>query len=482
METLTKTIKRLNDEQFQELLSEVAPNKQSKPYLVLEAARQRELNDSQMIEYLEVNPNTYYTLKSRLSTKIASVLSKKVVNPISILMQEVARVPANLYGNNKQVAIRALKELEKQLIEYDMSNELITVYKTLARLYMYNEQEHEHYSRLHDKYVAFSLAGIKAENLFYDFILKAGKYELTRQKQDLDAVQDIVRKLSNIAELYDSHRLYVFYNIIRIYHICMISEDNESIQSREIEIDQTLKNIQAIFDKYPLDTLYNNIRFMVAFLYFEYYQKCGYYVRARHYYEKVKDRIPELAGQHILSFHVIRFLQSKLEMFLTSEDINELTELNDTLKADLDIDKEEIYQYVFLNRYFAISKFYEREYSATAKLLNKLRHEAYLKPYHHIDMDIKMFQALQYCLMRDADLAKQMLNSVARQSKEDDGYENIDILIKFIRASFKDTDPPKKVKRLEYLWNQFLAANKGQKRILEYVRLNETMLATMAKF
>src|SRR6185503_15939236 len=112
METLMQIVKRLSEEDYKMLLSNISSDKFSKPYIVLEAARHKVLTDAQMIEILDINPSTYYTLKSRLHSKVAAVLSKKVENPISALMNEVSRVPASLYGTNRQVAIRSLKELE----------------------------------------------------------------------------------------------------------------------------------------------------------------------------------------------------------------------------------------------------------------------------------------------------------------------------------------------------------------------------------
>jgi hypothetical protein len=102
MDSLIKTIKRLSEEDYRALLEQIAPNKHSKPYIVLESARHKDLTDSQMIEVLEVNPSTYYTLKSRLNNKVATILAKKVENPISVLLDEVSRVPANVYSTNKQ--------------------------------------------------------------------------------------------------------------------------------------------------------------------------------------------------------------------------------------------------------------------------------------------------------------------------------------------------------------------------------------------
>ena len=124
METLNKTIKKLNDQEYQELLSAVAGRKNNKPYRVLEAARNQNFDEGQMMELLSVNPSTYYTLKSRLNERIAQYLSKNVKNPISALKDKVSLVPAMLFSSDRDVSIRALKNLEKQLIEYDLSNEL----------------------------------------------------------------------------------------------------------------------------------------------------------------------------------------------------------------------------------------------------------------------------------------------------------------------------------------------------------------------
>ena len=171
MDTLNKTIKKLNEPEYQELLSAVAGRKNNKPYLVLEAARKENYDETQMMEMLSVNPSTYYTLKSRLNERIAQYLSKNVKNPISALKDKVAMVPAMLFSNDREVAIRALKNLEKQLIEYDLSNELIVVYKVLARLSMYNG-DFDYYEKEYNRHVAYSLAVVKAEDLFYDFVWK----------------------------------------------------------------------------------------------------------------------------------------------------------------------------------------------------------------------------------------------------------------------------------------------------------------------
>lgn len=52
--------------------------------------------------------------------------------------------------------VRALRELEKQLIEYDLNAELILVYKTLAQLHLYSE-EYDVYETKFNKHVALAI-------------------------------------------------------------------------------------------------------------------------------------------------------------------------------------------------------------------------------------------------------------------------------------------------------------------------------------
>jgi hypothetical protein len=480
METLIQTIKRLSDEDYKGLLENISTNKFSKPYIVLEAARYKNLTDTQMIELLDVNPSTYYTLKSRLNSKVAAILSKKVENPISVLMDEVTRIPANLYGTNKQVSIRALKELEKQLLEYDLSNELIIVYRTLARLHMYSP-EFSHYDRLYNKFVAFSLASAKAENHFYEFIKKAGIYELSRTQETLDDMETTLRELSNISELYNSHRLFVFFNIVRIYYLFLTASGPEALMQKEMEIDKTMQEIKSIFARYPLDTFYNNIKFIVDALYFEYYQKINNQVRAKYYYKELVDDLPEISSHHILNFHTVRFLEAKIGLYLSTRDEKILTEMNDSLAQSLYIDKDEIYNFVSYQKYMAIVKFYEGDYALTARILNNLRNMINLKSYWHIDMEIKLFQVLQYTLLNEEDLCLQITNSISRYVREEkDGYKNIKIFVKIIKASLKSSEMPKKEKKIAALWDAFKSKNTGPEAVLTFLQLDQKLIQKLA--
>lgn len=479
MDVLNKTIKKLSEEEYQALIMQVSGKKKNKPFVVLETTRTRDVADSEMMEMLQVNASTYYTLKSRLNSKIAAILSKNVQNPISSLIDEVTRVPANLYGTNKDFSIRALKELEKQLIEYDLSAELIIVYKTLSQLHLYSE-DHEHYDNLYKKHVAFSLAVSKAEGLFYKFILTTGKYLLTHSEEDHQAIIRIQREISNICELYNSHRLFVIYNIVRLYHMCIIENSPESLKARELEVENILQEMNRIFQKYHLDTFYQNIKFITDFIYFEYYQRTGNQVRADFYHDKSISVMDELCGKHFMSFHVIRFLESKIEKYLADGNIDKLTESNEKILNNLDIDTNEVYQFVMFKKYFAICKFYQRDYSGAAKAINDLRNKISLKQYLITDIECKLFQALQYCIQGEDGLCMQILSSLKRQIREHDaGFESTKLFVKMIKSALKPADYRKKVKKITEMWNEFQKVNAQNNPILKYVKLDEITIRKM---
>lgn len=480
MDTLNKTIKKLNESEYQELLSAVAGRKNNKPYLVLEAARKQNYSENQMMEMLGVTPSTYYTLKSRLNERIAQYLSSNVKNPISALKDKVAMVPAMVFGNDRDVAIRALKNLEKQLTEYDLSNELIVVYKALARLSMYNG-DFDYYEKEYNRHVAYSLAVVKAEDLFYEFVKRAGSYQLTRDERDLESIQSILREMTNISELYHGHRLFVLYNVVRVYYLCLFTTRTENLRNLELEIDSILQQVNKHFQKFELDTFYQSIRFLVDYLYFEYYQRTGNQVRADHYYKLTNQGVPDVSFKPVFSFYVTEYLNSKVERYMVNSNVEELVDINAELEANFDTNINEPYPFIAFRRFLSICKFYQGDFSGSAKMINNMRNELSMKRFIYSDVESKLFQALQYCYMGEDGLCSQLLQSVKRQIADDDKrYEPAHAFIKLLKAAIKPEEFRKKVKKLNELYEQFRGMQSGTDSILWFVKLDETMIRRLA--
>jgi hypothetical protein len=480
MDVLNKTIKKLTEEEYQQLLMEVSGKKRNKPFTVLETTRSRDVEDSEMMEILQVNPSAYYTLKSRLNSKIASILSKKVQNPIQDLMEEVSRVPAHLFGSNREFSIRALRELEKQLIEYDLNAELILVYKTLAQLNLHSE-DYACFENKYNKHVAFSLAVSKAEQLFFRFIKKLGNYQLNRRESDLEEVIMMKRELSNICELYDSHRLFVLYNIARVYYLCNVPHKIDGLKARELEIEGVLQKITQIFETYPLDTFYQNMKGITDLLYFEYYIRTGNTVRADYYQQRINSQIDDLADKHMLHFFLIQYLRSKVQKYLLDGNVEHLAQHADKLERELDIDMSESYHYIAFKKYLAVVKFYQKDYHGAARKMNELRNQLSMKQFLYTDVDCKLFQALNYSLLGDDSLCMQILSSLKRQIREQETeFESARHFMKLLRTALKPADYRRKVKKMTEMWKEFEDVNKGSFPVLSYVKADENIIRRMS--
>ncbi len=476
MDKLNKIIKKLNAEEYHNLLESIGVDKKSKPYQVLSTARIKDLTDSEMMELLDVNSSTYYTLKSRLVHKVATALSQK---PINELKEKVANVGASIFDSNKFVSIKVLKELEKQLIEYDLSNELIIMYKTLAILHLFDE-EAEHYSKLYERHVAFSLAVSKAEDLLYQFIKGLGIYRLTRREEDLDRLDNIRRELFNIGELYKSHRLFVIQSIVRIYYMCTFSTVEE-LQTSRADVERIIEEVKQTFFKYDLDIFYQNYQILVHFMYFEYYQRSNSISKSYYHFEKANALLPQILQKHIMNFFTVQFLQTKLCKYLVDRDLKDLLEMNSELESNLEIQENEVYHYVNANLFLLTIKFYEGDYSIAAKGMNDIRNKLSLRAYPHADIECRLFQALQYCILGDETLCQQIIQSTKRllqDLKED--YENAHLFLKVLKTAMKTSDLRTKVKKITKVWDEFSHANNGSRQILPYIHLDDKLLHRMA--
>jgi hypothetical protein len=478
MENLNKTIKKLSEEEYKVLLEAVTGNKKNKPYQVMELARTKELNDTQMMEILEVNSSAYYTLKSRLIDKIASILFQK---PINALKEKVAHVSSSMFDENKFMTINFLKDLEKQLIEYDLSNELVTVYKTLARVHIYNPEEYEYYDQLYQKHTAFSLSVEKAEDLLYIFVRDLGIYKLTRLPEDMKKAKSTRRELFNITELYESHRLFVLYNIIGIYYQCAFTHKLATLKTKEAEIENVLQEINKTFEKYDLDPFYFNIKVLIDFLYVQFYYHTENIYRAEPFYKKVKEALPILINKHIFNFFIVQFLNSKLEKYLFNDRVEELCDLNPLLESNFEIDENEVYHTIYYRSFIAHTKFYSENYKEAANIMNDLRNKVSMRHFSHTDVECKLFQALQYCFMGEEEMCKQLFSSVNRQLVNvESNYENVELFIKLIKAALKPADLRKKIKKIEELYAQYCKVNTGELQILRYVKLDDKLIRRMA--
>jgi hypothetical protein len=171
MAKLKNIIKQLSDEDFESIYQSLIESSAEKSAFLLRSIREKQQSDSKIMDELGVNTNAYYTLRSRLNQKIEEYLLQQMENPRTDILKKVANINETIFTKKKAIAIATLKKLEKELLDYDLSNELTIVYKSLKKLHI-NSADYFNYSQLYNRHVAYTLAVDKAEELLAEYFKK----------------------------------------------------------------------------------------------------------------------------------------------------------------------------------------------------------------------------------------------------------------------------------------------------------------------
>ena len=136
MAKLKNIIKQLSEQDFEAIYDSLMENGADKSAYLLKSMREKSTSDNKIMSELEVNTNAYYTLRSRLNQKIEEYLLQQLESPRTDLLKKVANINEIIFTKKKAIAIATLKKLEKELLDYDLSNELTVIYKSLKKLHI----------------------------------------------------------------------------------------------------------------------------------------------------------------------------------------------------------------------------------------------------------------------------------------------------------------------------------------------------------
>lgn len=411
MAKLKNIIRQLSKQDFEVIYNSLMESNAEKSALLLKMMYQEKYSDSKIMADLEVNSNAYYTLRSRLNQKIEEYLLEQVENPRADLLRKVANIPEIIFTKKRTIVIATLKKLEKELLDYDLSNELTIVYKALKRLHSHTP-EYYTYSQLYNKHVAYMLSVDKAETLVSDYFRKYGSYFFSGNETEKLELTLIHRELISVRNLYESHRLYVYQSCVGIFHRLFI-EENDSMEEEAIE--NILDKVQDIFDMYKMDTIYHHLKIVFEFLKLEYYHRYKVYRKAEDYFDEVSDSMSALLANYTMYTYPARFLFTKLERSLRLGLQKDLYAENNLLFQDFEIDTNDIPNYVSYVVYRAIACHYAEKHEEAARWINNLLNEVSIKKYPYALLEVKIILALQYAILDDTELLNQLLGSIQRQ-------------------------------------------------------------------
>ena len=480
MAKLKNIIKQLADKDFDAIYESLMESSADKSAYLLKSMRERQMSDNAIMEELNVNTNAYYTLRSRLNQKIEEYLLQQMESPRTDILKKVANINEVIFTKKRAIAVATLKKLEKELLDYDLSNELTVVYKWLKRLHV-NTPEHFTYSQQYNKYVAYMLAVDKAEDLLSQYFKMYGHFLMSGDDVDKLALQLLSKEMKNVCALYSSHRLYVYQICLDIFHKLFV--DNQDSYDDETEaVEDSLDKVQEIFSSYHLDSIYYHLKVVFEFLTLEYYNHYKVYRKAENYFEEVNEEVNMLLTSYSLYTFPSQFLLTKIKRHTRMNLESEMYEENEALFQDFQCSTTDIPLFVTYHIYRSLSCYYAKKYVEASKWLNNLLNEVSLKKYPRTQVEIKMLLALQYCLLNDFELFSQLVNSVQRQVRlmGKENFEHITILNKILKTSISESKKDKD-KKIVYLVERFKATPKNGFTPTTLIKMDEKFVENLSE-
>ena len=481
MAKLKNIIKQLSEKDFKAIYDSLIESNAEKSAYLLRSLRERQLSDNKIMTELDVNANAYYTLRSRLNLKIEEYLMGQLESPRTDVLRKVANINEVLFTKKKAISVATLKKLEKELLDYDLANELTVIYKSLKKLNI-NSPDYFQYSQLYNRHVAYMLAVDKAEDLLADYFKKYGDYMLNGGEVEKLGLVLLMKEMQNVAKLYESHRLYVYQSCMYIFHRLFVEVDDNMHQEGE-SIEDIFDKVQRIFESYHLDSIYYHINLVFEFLKLEYYNHYKVYRQAEKYYEEVNDACANLMVNYATFTFPAQFLLSKLERHLRTGTEAELYAENESIFLDYEVDTMDVPKHIVYIVYRALSSYYVGKFEEAAKLINGLLNDVSLKKYPYAQLEIKSLLALQYTLMHDVELFNQLSNSIQRQIRlfGKDSCENIQLFLKILKITTSEAKK-EKAKKINAVIPRLSAINVGYFAPTKLIKLDERFVNLLTEF
>lgn len=468
MSKLKRIINQLSDTELKIIYNSLVDSEAHKSAELLKHFRDDRLNDNEIKNQLGVNNNAFYTLRSRLNEKIETFFLQQMESPRTTLLKQVASVNEIILTKKRTIAIATLKKLEKELLDYDLSNELIIVYKALKKLHRHGQDYYE-YSQKYNKHVAYTLAVDKAEDRLTEYFKIYNDKLLSYDTSEDLSLTLIGDELQSISDLYKSHRLLVFKTCQEYFAKLFI--DNESLDYDYFE--DRFKKIEKIFNTYNLDTTYHNLRFVFDYLNMLKAYRFGNYMLVDRQIEKLNKVAPNLLTNYSNYTSALYFLFIKLERYVSLGMGKELHQENKEFFGSFDIDFEDLPTYVYFSCYQAISAYHADRVQEGIDIIENLIEDVNLKQYNVAQIDIKLLLAFFYVKLGKAERANFVLNNVQRHVRLI-GKENCDhsyLFMKVLKSSMAFLEVAKKEKKLYNYITKFKDIEKPLYSPLNYLHI-----------
>jgi tetratricopeptide (TPR) repeat protein len=460
---LKQIIAQLPESEFEKITDTFKKTKADNYYTLIKAYRDGKLPDAEIINALDISSNSFYVLKSRLLNKIQDQLSVDVFTTQENLIKQLLQVPEVCFNMPRETAITFLNKLEKELVKFDLHNDLLVVYSALKKMHLYSEK-YFYYSQLFNKHTALGLSLEKAEEILGNFNRILGQYSFSRNQQHLDTLYFLKNEIDNLFKLNQSRQIEIIKYLVEL-QLTIFCEENKGTGLPTADI---IQNAKKAFSELPESSAHKKWEIVLDFLSFEYYVSIEEYKAALSFYEKVNENISCILLYNNISL-TSRFLSSKIKFCCQTNRMEDLAE--NPKNINLLYDTEDGHAKVLIAIYNAMLYFKQKNYKEAINSLNNILNTFSFKDFFHESITVKLTLAYFYLIQKEFDLVEITLKSVSRKIKSEqlEKYYYVLHLIKIFESEMNSTDNAKVTSKNKDLFILFTANNKKGNEVLYHL-------------
>lgn len=472
MIALKKIVSQLDDTLYKDIESTLVKNKSKNSLFLLNAYRKGNIEDEEILEQLNINPNSFYVLKSRLNEKIQAQLTGNADFSKDDIFVQLQQIDEKCYNSPHEISMTFLTKLEKDLLENDMHNELLTVYSALKKITLFSDQ-YFHYSQQYNKQVALSISLEKSMEILGSFNRFLTQYDFSRSNEILERLFFLRQEMIDQYIFNPSKQIELIKNILEIQiTLFCYSEKTKEFDAREL-----LTRCETIIDELPNATEQKKWSLAINYLFFEYYRKINETRSALKYYEIVNASFSKL----LLFSHICItsfFYVSKI-FFL--QELKRQEELN---VDEIDFEEtENTHARVLHDIHLSVIKYHNGNIKEGISLLNNLINNLSLKDYVHISFQIKLTLAFYYLRSKEYEMAENILKSISRKIKAEEltNYSHVLNLIKLFTLDMNNKKDAESINAKRDQLALFTIHNNKGNELLKHLRFELNNLYNITK-
>lgn len=468
---LYKIVNQLTDEEYDELYQSLVSTQALKTIGFLECIKEDPVKpDKLFLSRTDINPAAFYVLKSRLADRIEDFLLHRLGGHNLALTHRIMTVSDLVFDSTREISEAALEKLEKELLKEDFPYGLMLVYKQMQNIHNFSDQ-HAYYKRRYQQQVAYAVAMDKSEDLVRAFFKAFDDYELNRRDKELNTMVRIMEKLSNLNDLYESHRLYVSKAVVHVFAQLFI-QIPETIRCDLEPAEQALEKILKIKEEFKNDPTYRRLDLMINFLMYSLEEKRGRVDQAHIRFDLLDGKIDKMLTGFHYNVNTSLFLFAKLRHHIRTGTYARLEKDLDTFIDDLPVDQYRVTYFINFYLFKAYSLFLNQRYKDASRVLFNLQNEVNVRKMRKAFLEVKLFQILCYVKMEDFDLANASILAMQRKLRQPafENWENAKVFLRIMNVALGGR-PKTMEKNLRTNIDKWTSLNHGPVSILEYLDL-----------